>query len=397
MIDSLLSEEDISFRDELRAFVRDRLPDELRSKVDSGQELLKDDYVSWQRILADRGWLTATWPTGYGGTGWSVIRHYLFEEELAMAGAPPVGLTLGVGPRLAGPVICRYGNEEQKARFLPGIQRVRNWWCQGYSEPDAGSDLASLRTRAVIDGGDYVVSGAKTWSSYAHWADLMCCLARTDPGAKPQAGISFLVVDMRSPGVTVRPIRGINGRHFFNEIFLEEVRVPSSNRIGGENRGWEVAKALLEHERLGAARVAETKKLLKLAWSISKEYRLEGDLLENDPAFRRTLHQLEIDARAVEQTVVRFLGESEAGKPLGPEISMLKIRGTELYQEILDFLCDAVGLDALPEENAARSGVPEHVRRLNAHRLYARGFTIAAGSSEIQRNILAKQVLGLPA
>ena len=398
MLEALLTDGDRRFRDEVRAFARDAVAPALRRRVAAGEELTKADYVEWQKLLSQCGWLTTTWPEHDGGLNWSPIRHYLFEEELTLADCPPVGLTLGVGAKLLGPILCEFGSAEQKQRLLPPIRDCSVWWRQGYSEPGAGSDLASLAMRAVRDGDDYLVTGTKIWTSYAQWADGMCCLVRTDTDARPQAGISFLLVDMHAPGVTVRPIPTINRRHFFNQVFFDAVRAPVANRIGTENDGWRIAKSLLLHERLAAARVAETTKRLKLARAIASEALFHGKpLLEHD-WFRMQLAALEIQARAIEQTALRYLGETMAGTPPGPEIALLKLRGTELYQKIYDLLCDAIGEEAIPLERLkiGDADVPEFWQTLNANRLYARGFTVAAGSSEIQREILAKSLLGAP-
>ena len=396
MLEALLTDDDRRFREEVRAFVRDCVPLELRQRVAAGAELEKRDYVEWQKLLARRGWLTTTWPVEDGGLGWSPVRHYLFEEELALADCPAASLTLGVGAKLLGPILCAYGTAEQKARLLPPIRECAVWWCQGYSEPNAGSDLASLAMRAVRDGDDYVLTGTKIWTSYAQWADGMCCLARTDAAARPQAGISFLLVDLHAPGVTVRPITTINKRHYFNQIFFDAVRVPVRDRIGAENDGWRIAKSLLMHERLAAARVAETTKRLKLARVIAGEANFHGKpLLEHD-WFRMQLAALEIEARAIEQTALRYVGAATAGTPPGEEIALLKLRGTELYARIYDLLCDAIGEEAIPLTRlpAPEADLPGMWQTLNANRLYAAGFTIAAGSSEIQREILAKSLRG---
>jgi alkylation response protein AidB-like acyl-CoA dehydrogenase len=382
MLDEILTPGERAFRDEVRRFAERECPADLRARVESGAELDKDDYLRWQRILAGRGWLTPSWPVEHGGCGWSAVEHYLFEEELAAAGCPPVALTLGVGPKLVGPILCAYGTSAQQARFLPRIRASTDWWCQGYSEPNAGSDLASLATRAVRDGDAYVVTGRKIWTSYAHWANLMCCLARTDPGAKPQAGISFLVVDMTRPGVAVRPIVALNGRHFFNEVMLDDVRVPVADRIGPEHGGWAIAKALLEHERLGAARVAETKKRIAAAWRIARARHRGASALAEHPAFRRRLLQIEIDAQAIEWTATRYVHAARGGRRIGAGISMLKVRGTELVQRLMDLQCDASGERALDAADPVA-----------AMRLYYRGISVAAGANEIQRDILARAAL----
>src|SRR5450759_154424 len=396
MLEALLTDDDRRFREEVRVFVSDSVAPELRSRVANGEELCKQDYVEWQKLLSRRGWLTTTWPVNEGGVDWSPLRHYLFEEELALADCPPTGLTLGVGAKLLGPILCAFGSAEQKERLLSPIRDCSVWWCQGYSEPNAGSDLASLATRAVRDGDDYILTGTKIWTSYAHWADGMCCLARTDFDARPQAGISFLLVDMHAPGVTIQPIPTINKRHFFNQVFFDAVRVPLRNRVGAENDGWRIAKSLLLHERLAAARVAETTKRLKLARVIAGEANFHGKpLLEHD-WFRMRLAALEIRARAIEQTALRYLGDTMAGTPPGTAIALLQLRGTELFQKIYDLLCDAIGEESVPLQRLKIDD--EHVtgfwQTLNANRLYARGFTVAAGSSEVQREILAKSLRG---
>jgi acyl-CoA dehydrogenase len=394
MLEVLLTDDDRRFRDAVRDFIAGEVPPDLRARVAAGADLGKDDYVDWQRLLAARGWLTTTWPVEHGGTGWSAVRHYLFEEELALGDCPPVGLTLGVGAKLLGPILCEHGTPAQREALLPPIRTSTVWWCQGYSEPGAGSDLASLATRAVRDGDTYVVSGTKIWTSYAHWADGMCCLVRTDPGVKPQAGISFLLVDMRAPGVSVKPIIGVNGRHFFNQVFLDEVRVPASRRIGAENAGWGIAKSLLSHERLAAARVAETKKRLKLARDIAARVLWRGRPLSESEPFRRDLASFTVEARAIEQTALRYLGATAAGMPPGPEIALLKLRGTELFQRLYDWLCDLAGEEAIPLARIDDEAGDEPWRHVNAGRLYARGFTVAAGTSEVQRGILARALLG---
>jgi acyl-CoA dehydrogenase len=303
-----------------------------------------------------------------------------------------------VGAKLLGPILCAFGSAEQKKRLLQPIHDCSVWWCQGYSEPNAGSDLASLTTSAVRQGDEYVVSGTKIWTSYAHWADGMCCLVRTDSAARPQAGISFLLVDMRAPGVTIRPIPTINNRHFFNQVFFDAVRIPVRDRIGAENDGWRIAKSLLLHERLAAARVAETTKRLKLARAIAREATFYGKPLIEWPWFQMRLAALEIEARAIEQTALRYLGEAMSGTPPGPEIALLKLRGTELFQRIYDLLCDAIGEEAIPlsSPTSDSTDVATAWRTLNANRLYARGFTVAAGSSEVQRQILAKALFRGP-
>lgn len=397
-LDALLAPDDLAFRDELRRFCAQALPEAVRARVRAGLSLAKADHVGWQQALAARGWLTPTWPVADGGTGWGVLRQYLFEEELVAADAPQVALTLAVGPRLVGPILCKWGTPEQKERLLPAIRRAETWWCQGYSEPEAGSDLASLRTRARRVDGGWIVGGSKTWTSYAHWADRMACLARTDPAAAPQKGVSLLAVDMRAPGVTVRPIVGANGRHFFNEVFLDEVFVRDADVIGPVHGGWGLAKTLLEHERLNAARVAENRKKLDWAGALLRE-RARGGRDTAVHGFAQRLAELEADHAALEALVIGFVGRAAAGEAVGPAASMLKLRGTELLQQVMDLVSDLLG-DApqVREKDIALEGLDPAVAARYTHAaqaMYVRGFTIAAGTSEVQRNVIARHVLGL--
>ena len=386
------------FQREVRAVIEERLPADIRTKVERFLTLGKDDYLRWQDILAERGWLVYSWPVEHGGTGWSPVQGYIFEEEMGRARAPRI---IPFGPKMVGPVICTFGSDAQKAKYLPAIAANETWWCQGYSEPDAGSDLASLRTRAVRDGDHYVVNGTKTWTTAAHWADMMFCLVRTDTEAKPQEGISFLLLDMRDPGVEVRPIVTMDGGREINTVYLTDVKVPVENRIGEENRGWTCAKFLLGHERFGIARLSESKARLAYLSEIARNHHVGGTLLADDIDFMRSVAETEIELTALEYTELRALMNAEQGKAPGVEANMLKIRGTEVQQKISGMLMKAMGYYALPYVpeameygwNEAPIG-PEHASGLAPAYFNMRKTTIYAGTNEIQRNIIARMVLG---
>jgi alkylation response protein AidB-like acyl-CoA dehydrogenase len=391
---------DAEFRAEIRSFLARNLPDDIRDAVRASREVGKDALQRWQRILYDKGWGAPAWPVEWGGTGWSLMQRHIFDEECALAFCPPLHV-FNFG--MLGPILIRYGSEAQKKKYLPRILRSEDWWCQGYSEPGAGSDLAALKTRAERDGDHYVVTGTKIWTSLAHWANRMFCLVRTDPAAKPQAGISFLLIDMDSPGIAVRPIISISGQHVFNQVFLDAVRVPVGNLVHRENEGWTVAKSLLEHERLGLARVGENKKRLQRLKEIAAQ-EASGDLpLIAQDWFRRKLVDLEVRLRALEVTCLRFVAQAESGRELGPGVSMLKLRGSKLLQDILQTTVDALAYHGLPfdmpDVEAPESNLPElgpdHAQGVSSARFQSRAYTIAGGSSEVQRGIMAKHVLRL--
>ena len=386
------------FQREVRAVIEEWLPADIRTKVERFLALGKDDYLRWQDILAERGWLVYSWPVEHGGTGWSPVQGYIFEEEMGRARAPRI---IPFGPKMVGPVIWTFGSEAQKAKYLPAIARNETWWCQGYSEPDAGSDLASLRTRAVRDGDHYVVDGTKTWTTGAHWADMMFCLVRTDTEVKPQEGISFLLIDMRDPGVEVRPIVTMDGGREINTVYLTDVKVPVENLIGEENRGWTYAKFLLGHERFGIARLSESKARLAYLGEIARRHRVGGTLLADDADFMRSVAETEIELTALEFTELRALMNAEQGEAPGVEANMLKIRGTEVQQKISEMLMKAMGYYALPHVpeameygwNEAPIG-PEYASGLAPAYFNMRKTTIYGGTNEIQRNIIARMVLG---
>jgi alkylation response protein AidB-like acyl-CoA dehydrogenase len=392
------SPEEIAFQREVRTFIAENYPENLRSVQDEGHDLSKEDFLSWHRILAKKGWIAPAWPVEYGGTGWTATQRFIWSEELAAAdcvGTMPFGLSM------VGPVIYTFGTPEQKAQFLPGILSGDDWWCQGYSEPGAGSDLASLRTKAVRDGDHYVVNGQKTWTTMAQYADWGFFLVRTDSDAKAQEGISFLLINMKTPGVTVRPIITLGGEHEVNEVWLEDVRVPVANRIYEENKGWTCAKFLLAHERTGIAAVARSKRGVEKIKSIARTEQ-DGDrpLIAN-PFFKRKISELEIDLTALEFTELRSLAGEAAGKGPGPESSLLKIKGSEIQQRITELALEAVGHYGAPYFRGFGEGDNEHpIGPDYAHRaaptyFNTRKTTIYGGSNEIQRNIIAKMVLGI--
>ena len=389
---------EIAFQQEVRAFIAENYPENLRSVQDEGHDLSKEDFLSWHRTLAKKGWIAPAWPVEYGGTGWTATERFIWSEELAAADCVA---TMPFGLSMVGPVIYTFGTPEQKARFLPGILSGDDWWCQGYSEPGAGSDLASLRTKAVRDGDDYVVNGQKTWTTMAQHADWGFFLVRTDSDAKAQEGISFLLIDMKSPGVTVRPIITLGGEHEVNEVWLEDVRVPVENRVYEENKGWTCAKFLLAHERTGIAAVARSKRGVEKIKAIARTEQ-DGDrpLIAN-PFFKRKIAELEIDLTALEFTELRSLAGEASGKGPGPESSLLKIKGSEIQQRITELALEAVGHYGAPYFRGFGEGDNEHpIGPDYAHRaaptyFNARKTTIYGGSNEIQRNIIAKMVLGI--
>ncbi len=398
-MDIEFSPEDLAFRDEVRAFIAENYPRELRGKQDEGDELSKEDFLSWHKVLAKKGWVAPAWPVEYGGTGWTVTQRFIWSEETARADCirlMPFGLTM------VGPVIYTFGTAEQKAHFLPRILSGEDWWCQGYSEPGAGSDLANLRTRAVRDGDHYVINGQKTWTTMAQHADWGFFLCRTDPDAKAQEGISFILVDMKSPGIEVRPIITLGGEHEVNEVFLEDVRVPVTNRVFEENKGWTCAKFLLAHERVGIAGVAASKRGIERIRQIAAtELDGETSLLAN-PFFRRKVAELEMDLTALEFTELRTLAGEAAGKGPGPESSALKIKGSEIQQRLTELTLEMAGHYGAPYFRGFGEGDNEHpigpgawANRAAPTYFNARKTTIYGGSNEIQRNIIAKMVLGL--
>ncbi len=398
-MDLTFTPEERAFRDEVRAFLEASLPPDVRHRVLEGLHVPKEDTVAWQRILHRRGWGGPNWPVEFGGTGWDPVRQYVFEEESALAGAPRL---LPFGLKMVGPVIQRFGNKAQQDRFLPRILTLEDWWCQGYSEPGSGSDLASLRTEAIRQGDHYVVNGQKTWITLAQHADWIFCLVRTDRTAKAQAGISFLLVDMHSPGVTVRPIVMLDGGHEVNEVWFEDVKVPVENLVGEENKGWTYAKFLLGHERANIAGIGMSKRELQRLKRIAADERKHGRPLAEDPHFAARLAQVEIDLLALEITNLRVLSAEAERRAPGPEASLLKVKGTEIQQALTELMMQAVGPYALPFRiealedgfHGAPAG-PAYAAPLAATYCNMRKASIYGGSNEIQKNIVSQMILGL--
>lgn len=391
--------EELAFRDEVRTFIDQRLAGDVRRKVLEHRRLQKDDIGSWHKALYEKNWLVPNWPIEHGGTGWNAVQRHIFEEECAGAGAPrlsPFGLSM------IGPVLIAFGNAQQKQRYLPKILSADEWWCQGYSEPGSGSDLASLKTRAERRGDSYIVNGQKTWTTHAQWADMIFCLVRTASGGKKQEGISMLLIDMRSPGVEVRPIITLDGEHEVNEVWFQDVEVPARTLVGEEGRGWTIAKFLLSHERTGIAGVGASKRELSYLKHLASQELAGGRPLIEDPLFRDRVAQLEIDLMALEWTVLRVAAAEREGKAPGPEASILKIRGTEIQQALTELQMEAVGPNALPflpmawgdHWIGAHVG-PDYAAPLAARYFNYRKVSIYGGTNEIQRNIIAQQVLGL--
>ncbi|MEV6275116.1 acyl-CoA dehydrogenase family protein [Nocardia sp. NPDC051832] len=383
-----LTEDELAFRDELRAFFRTEIPAEIRNRARHSEELSKDDFVTTQRILNAHGLAVPNWPVEWGGKDWTPIQRHLWHDEMQLASVPE---PLTFNTNMIGPVIAQFGSRELKERFLPPTANLDIWWCQGFSEPEAGSDLASLRTTAVRDGDSYVVNGQKTWTTAAQSADWMFCLVRTDPNApKKQAGISLLLFPLDTPGVTVRPIELIDGGYEVNEVFLEDVRVPANQLVGEENQGWTYAKYLLGNERTGIAAVGQTKVRLWLAKEYARQTRLGTGTLLTDPLFAARLADLENEVLALELVQLRVAAGSADGKP-APESSILKLRGTELQQAVTELLVDVAGPASLPRDGASE----DWARRSTATYLNYRKTSIYGGSNEVQRSIIASTILGL--
>ena len=391
------SAEDLAFRANARAFLEQNLPADLQHKVRKHLRLSRDDYVRWHRILATQGWVAPGWPVELGGPGWSAAQRHLWEAECARAGTPPI---LPFGVNMVAPVIMAFGSAAQKAHFLPRILSCEDWWCQGYSEPGACSDLASLKTTARRECEHYIVTGQKTWTTLAQHANMIFCLVRTDTGVRKQEGISFLLIDMHTPGITVRPIITLDEDHEVNEVFFDQVRVPIENLVGEENKGWTYAKYLLGHERTGIAAVGRSKRELGFLKRFAAAQTHNGQSLLLDPLFGAKVATVEIELMALEMTVLRVL--AQASKAPGPEASVLKVRGTEIQQTLSELMMEAAGPMALPFDAAYLDGERAHsiagddaAAPLAAHYFNARKTSIYGGSNEIQRNIISQMILGL--
>lgn len=395
-MDLNFNDQELAFQAEVRAFLAANLPPEITDAVRAGAELPRAAHQDWHRILGRKGWLGATWPKEYGGPGWTPVQRYLFEVECSRAHAPRV---VPFGPHMLGPVIIAFGNDRQKAEILPRILSAEDWWAQGYSEPGAGSDLASLKTRADRDGDHYVLNGQKTWTTLCQHANRIFCLVRTAQGGKPQEGISFLLVDLDTPGIDVRPIRLIEGGHEVNEVFFDNVRVPVANLVGEENKGWTIAKFLLTHERTNIAGVGASMQALEELKALARQMRRRGRPLIEDPLFAARLARVETDLEALRITNLRMLFRAQTQGQPGPETSILKIKGTLINQELHDLARRALGPLAAPfpgsvgETNLMFGPAASEANA--ATYFNTRKTSIFGGSNEIQRNILTKTMLGL--
>jgi alkylation response protein AidB-like acyl-CoA dehydrogenase len=395
----LESQEEQAFRARVAEFVGARLPPDIRNRVLGFKRVPRADYVAWQRILYEQGWGGPGWPREFGGTGWTAHQRILFEEECFSGGAPrqiPFGLSM------AGPVIQAFGTERQKVAFLPRILTLDDWWCQGFSEPGAGSDLASLSTRAERRGDAYVVNGQKTWTTFAHWANWIFCLVKTRSGGKPQEAISFLLIDMNTPGVRVQPIRTLDQGPDVNDVFFDDVVVPVVNLVGEEHHGWSIAKFLLGQERANIAGIGMCKRLLGRLKDYARTQLKGGRPLIEDPRFRGRIADLEIDLLSHEWSLMRMISLEHAGRSVAVEASILKIRGSEIQQALAQLLMECAGPYALPYvPEALEGGYPgetaggEHLNGLAALYFDLRKVSIYGGTNEVQKNLIARTVLGL--
>src|SRR5713101_8264415 len=399
-MDLRFTDEEAAFRDEVRSFFKQNLPENIRRKMVEGKKIGKDDIVVWQRILNKKGWAVPHWAKEWGGTGWSPVKQYIFLDEMQQAPAPA---PLQFGVQMVGPVIIAFGKEAQKKKFLPRIANIDDWWCQGFSEPGSGSDLASLKTTAKRVGEHYIVNGQKTWTTLAQHADMIFCLVRTNPESKKQQGISFLLIDMKTPGITVRPIQTIDGSREVNEVFFDDVKVPVENLVGEENKGWDYAKFLLGNERFGIARVGLSKERIRRLKELAAIERVGDRPLIEDERFRTKIAAVEIELKALEMTQLRVVADARHnGDKPDPKSSILKIKGSEIQQAITELLLELVGPYALPYQreylederwNEPPVG-PEWAGALAPAYFNYRKVSIYGGSNEIQHNIIAKAILG---
>ena len=395
------TKDDQDFRLEVRDFIKNNFsqPNASGQNIEKYHEVtsdqMKNGILEWHKTLYNKGWLAPHWPVEYGGIDWSITQRYIWDQECANAGTTPL---IPFGLTMLGPVIIAYGNDHQKDWVLKGILSGEDWWCQGYSEPGAGSDLASLRTKAEKIDGHYIVNGHKIWTTLAQYADWMFCLVRTSSDGKPQQGISFLLIDMKTPGISIRPIYLMDGTNEVNEVWFDNVKVPVENLIGTENQGWTYAKFLLAHERSGIAGVARSKKAIERIKQIAASEMSYGEPLIQDPAFIRKIADAELELTALEYTELRTLAKDSAGKGPGAESSILKIKGTDLQQRVTELAMEAVGYYANPHIGTSLSNEfvgPDYAANLSGTYFNFRKASIYGGSNEIQRNIIAKMVLGL--
>ncbi len=396
-MDLSLTKDEQAFREDVRAFFKDNVPPAIKQKMKEGRHTSKQDLVDWTRILHKKGWAVSHWPVEYGGTGWSPVQQYIFNEELQMAPAPA---PLAFGVNMVGPVLYTFASEEQKKKYLPRIANLDDWWCQGFSEPGSGSDLASLKTKAERKGDTWIVNGQKTWTTLAQYADWIFCLCRTDPSAKKQSGISFILIDMKTKGITVRPIQTIDGGVEVNEVFFDDVEVPLENLVGEENKGWDYAKFLLGNERTNIARVGASKERIRRIRELAASVEAGGKPVLDDPRFREKLAAVEIELKALELTQMRVVADEDKhgkGKP-NPASSVLKIKGSEIQQATTELLMDVIGPFAAPYDEHADDDSNETMdwtAQIAPGYFNYRKVSIYGGSNEIQRNIITKAVLGL--
>ena len=398
-MDLSFTAEELAFRDEARRFFRTEVPERIRAKLRDGEHLTKEEMVTSQRVLNARGWATPNWPVAWGGQAWSPVQVYLYQDEMQQAHVPS---PIAFNTSMVGPVIAQFGNDAQKRRFLARAANADDFWCQGFSEPGSGSDLASLRTRAELKGDKYIVNGQKIWTTLAQYADWIFCLVRTDPAVKAQEGIGFLLIDMRSPGITVRPIVTIDGGREVNEVFFDEVEVPAENMVGEPNKGWDYAKFLLGNERTGIARVGVSKAKVARIKQLAALERVGDRPLIEDPRFREKLAAVEIELKALEMTQLRVVSDErkrEKGRP-NPASSILKLKGSVIQQQLTELMMDVVGPYVLPYQspeegqNEPLAG-PGYAVAAGPAYFNTRKVSIYGGSNEIQRNIVAKAILGL--
>jgi len=393
-MDMSFTPEQQAFRQEVREWIAGAMPPEMKRNAENGAAFDQQATMEWHRILYAKGWIAPAWPAEYGGTGWDVARRFIFQDELVRAGTPQLS-PFGLG--MVGPLLIQFGTDAQKERFLPKILSGGEVWCQGYSEPNAGSDLASLQLRADKDGDDYVLNGQKTWTTYAQYADWIFLLCRTSSEGRKQEGISFLLADLKNtPGITVKPFLTTGGTYAFSETWFKDARVPQENRVGPENGGWTLAKALLGHERTQIGGIAESGRWLAQVKRIARNTPRGTASLLDDAHFRRRIAALEMRHRALTMANLRTLSAAQLGRAPGPESSILKLVGTEIYQGMTELAMDAMGHDALGWLDSPAEALPEHERWVASEFNYLRAATIYGGSNEIQRNIIAKNILRLP-
>lgn len=396
-MDLTFSEKDLEFKAEIQYFIKENYPADIKEKQDNRLPLEKEEIVRWQKILANQGWFAINWPKEYGGTDWTPTQKYIFQNELAAADTP---IQIPFGVNMCGPVIYSFGTNQQKEDHLPGIINSDVWWCQGYSEPGSGSDLASLTTKAKKQGDSYIVNGAKTWTTLAQHADWIFCLVRTESTAIKQEGISFMLIDMKSSGIEVKPIITIDGSHEVNMVYFDNVEVPSSNLVGEEGQGWNIAKFLLMHERTGIAGLASLKRELRKIKDIAASTLIGEGCLMDDASFKLKVNQAEIELLATEFTELRTLSAISIGGDPGPESSILKIKGTELQQTLSELSIEMFAYYSHPffseQELGSNDSIgPIHASSAMSHYLNFRKVSIYGGSNEIQRNVIAKAILGL--